>query len=92
MYGFIWCVLSDRIVDEFGDEHTMAEIWRGRVVGVTGTLHFDRGGKLPRIDAREIREIDGVPRVDLNTVLDPDFTAGMDPLEYLEKLHAGELA
>ena len=31
------------------------------------------------------------PRVDLDSVLDPGFTAGMDPNEYLRKMHEGEL-
>jgi hypothetical protein len=30
--------------------------------------------------------------IDLDSILDPDFTSGLDPNKYLEKLHAGELA
>jgi len=92
MYAFIWCVLSDRLIGQFGDEHSVADIWKGKSIGVTGTLHYDRGGKLAKIDAREIREIKAAALIDLNAILDPDFTAGMDPHEYLERLHAGELA
>jgi hypothetical protein len=46
---------------------------------------------LNRIDAEDVRQID-VPPFDLDAILDPDFTAGLDPVEYLEKLHEGDLA
>lgn len=32
-----------------------------------------------------------VPLVDLDSVCDPNFTGGLDPVEYLRRLHAGEL-
>ncbi len=49
------------------------------------------GGGLNRIDAEEVRTIEA-PAFDLDAILDPDFTAGFDPVEYLEKLHEGDLA
>jgi hypothetical protein len=91
LYGFVWCVLSDNLVTRFGSEHRLAEIWEGKTVGVNGQLHYLRGGRLNRIDAEQVRAIEAPP-FDLEAVLDPDFTAGFDPVEYLEKLHEGELA
>ncbi len=90
-YGFVWCVLGEALVNRFGGEHKLAEVWEGRTVGVYGRLHYLTGGHLNRMDADEVRPIE-VPPVDLDAILDPDFTAGFDPVEYLEKLHEGDLA
>ena len=91
LYGFVWCVLSPQLVAQFGDEHKLAEVWEGKTVGVYGQLHYLSGGRLNRIDVEELRTIDAPP-FDLDAILDPDFTAGFDPVEYLEKLHEGDLA
>jgi hypothetical protein len=91
LYGFVWCVLSDALVSQFGDEHKLAEVWDGKTVGVSGRLHYLSGSRLNRIDAEQLRTIDAPP-FDLDAILDPDFTAGFDPVEYLDKLHEGDLA
>jgi hypothetical protein len=91
LYGMVWCSLSARLVALFGSEHKIAEVWEGKTVGVSGRLHYLRGGGLSHADAEEIRSIEAPP-IDLDTILDPDFTAGLDPLEYLDKLHEGGIA
>jgi len=80
------------LVEKFGGEHQMADVWRGNLIGVRGRLRYAAGGKLSLIEALEIREITTAPPIDLASVLDPDFTAGLDPIEYLRQLHEGELA
>jgi hypothetical protein len=91
-YGFIWCPLTSALVDKFGGEHRLNEVWHGRIIGVTGKLIYSEGGKLSRIEAHDIREIAATAPVDLDSLLDPDFTSGLDPDEYLRRLHEGELA
>lgn len=91
LYGFVWCTLSKDLIAEFGDDHNIRSVWEGKAVGVQGRLLYAPGGKLTKCEALEIREIRGAPYVDLDSILDPDFTAGMDPHEYLDKLHAGEI-
>lgn len=90
IYGFIWCQLPNVLIEKFGNEHTMRDVWEGRTLGVRGRLIYAAGGKLSRIESQEIREID-VPVTDLESVLDADFTAGLDPVEYLRQLHEGRL-
>lgn len=90
-YAFVWCTLSEELVAEYGGQHKMEEVWQGRAIGVEGELIYSNGGKL-RIVATGIRTIPNVPRIDLEAVLDPDFTAGLDPVEYLRQFHGGELA
>jgi hypothetical protein len=78
LYEFVWCVLSDQLVTKFGSQTKLAEVWEGKTVGVYGQLHFLAGGRLNRVDADDVRQID-VPPLDLDAILDPDFTAGLDP-------------
>ena len=91
LYGYVWCVLSDDLVAHYGGERKLSEAWAGRGVGVHGRLHYLTGGSLSRIDAEDIRQIEA-PSIDLDAILDPDFTSGLDPVEYLDKLHEGDLA
>jgi hypothetical protein len=92
LYGYVWCQLSKTIIGKFGSEHTMKDIWEGRTIGVQGRLIYGAGGKLSRIEVTDIREIESALPIDLDSVLDPSFTSGLDPIEYLRKLHEGELA
>jgi hypothetical protein len=92
LYGFVWATLSPRLIELFGNERSMAEIWEGKTVGITGRLSYAVGAKLTFIEALEIREMPNVHKVHLDSVLDPNFTSGMDPLRYLELLHEGRLA
>lgn len=92
LYGYVWCTLSDPLIKEFGSEHSIREVWEGQMVGVTGIAHYGEAGKLQTIEAHRIRGIQSAEPIDLDAILDPDFTAGMDPHEYLDKLHEGELA
>jgi hypothetical protein len=92
LYGFVWCTLSKEMIAKFGDDHNLREVWEGKTVGIQARLFYASGGKLTKGEAVDIREIRDAPSIDLDSVLDPDFTAGMDPHEYLNKLHAGEIA
>ena len=92
LYGFVWCTLPQKITEQFGSEQTMADIWKGKTIGVQGVLTYAAGGKLTKIAVTDIKEMPVAPLIDLDSVLDPDFTSGLDPHEYLYQLHEGELA
>jgi hypothetical protein len=92
LYKFIWCTLSPDLIAAFGDEHKLNEVWKGRTLGVTGRLFYGDGGKLSRIEATKIRELPQIAPIDLDTIMDPDFTSGLHPVEYLRRLNDGELA
>lgn len=91
-YGFVWCWLPPALLDRFGGEHRLTEVWDGKAIGVEGDLIYARGGKLSRIEATDIRELEAAPPVDLASVLDPNFTSGLHPVEYLRRLWEGSLA
>jgi hypothetical protein len=91
LYGLVWCILSQNVIERFGNEHKMADVWGGKRL-VYGGLNYAVGGKLSRVQVIDMREIIAAPPIDLDSVLDPNFTSGMDPHEYLQQLHGGELA
>ena len=90
MYGEVWCVIAPELIDELGGTQTLADVWRGKAVVVSGRFEYSEGGNLSRVVVESMRE-KRVPQLDLGSVLDPDFTAGLDPVEYLSRLHEGEL-
>jgi len=92
LYGFFWCVLSNTLVAEWGSEHSMADIWEGKTLTIEARLSYGIGGKLAKAEALKIREVTDVPPIDLESILDPNFTAGLDPSEYLRRLHDGDLS
>ena len=89
-YGPVWCPISEEQSKQWGGEHRIREVWEGKVLGVSGRL-FYRSGKLSRIEVDDIREIGPARPIDLDAIVDPGFTAGLDPAEYLRQLHEGEL-
>jgi hypothetical protein len=91
LYGFIWCALSGDLVEEYGGEHRLKDVWEGKTLAIQGRLTYS-AGSLKRVEALAVREITSAPYLDLDSVLDPDFTSGLDPNEYLDRLHAGDLA
>ena len=90
LYEMVPCVLTDAVVKQFGREHAIAEVWEGRSLGITGRLYYAAGGGLRRIEVTKIREIERPPHVDLASIADADFTSGMDPIKYIDRLHNGE--
>jgi hypothetical protein len=90
-YKYVWCTLSDELSDRFGGEHRLEEVWSGKLIGVKGRLNYGEGGKLSRIEAVDIREIYRTAPIDLDSLMDPDFTAGLHPVEYLRQLNEGDL-
>lgn len=91
-YGEIWCRLSQQLIERYGVEHRLTKVWDGKTVGVEGDLIYGAGGALSRVDATDIRDIEQVPAIDLASVLNHDFTSGLDPAEYTRQLWEGALA
>jgi hypothetical protein len=90
LYGPVWCVLDDHLIADWGDAQRVSDVWKGKRLIVFGRLVYWKGGKLSRIEAQNIREKE-IATINIEDVLDPDFTAGLDPVEYLDRLHEGEL-
>lgn len=89
-YDVVRCIVGQDKLDELGDEATLKELWKNRRVQVVGTLSYAAGGILEQIAAEEMR-LFPASAIELRDVLDPCFTGGMEPIEYLERLHSGDL-
>jgi len=90
LYGDVWCVLGPELVEKWADETKVSSVWKSRRLIFSGRLIYKKGGKLARIEAETVRERDG-GRVTIQDLLDPEFTAGFDPVAYIERLHEGGL-
>ncbi len=90
LYGLVWCVLADNLVEQWGDEQRISAVWRGKRLIVYGRLLYGAGGKLSRVEVENVREREA-PRIDIEKVFDSEFTSGLDPVEYLERLHEGKV-
>lgn len=88
MYGNVWCVLTQKLMEQFGDATVVSAVWQGKRFTIYGRLNYWRGGKLSRIEADTVTERTSTP-VDIKSVLDRDFTAGLDPVDYIQRLHEG---
>jgi hypothetical protein len=55
-----------------------------------GTLSYAEGGVLEQVSVDELH-LFPPSKVGLRQIIDPDFTGGMEPIEYLERLHEGGL-
>lgn len=91
-YGLVWCRLLPEVAEAFGHERTLDESWKGEALAVEGKLIYKAGGRIARVIVSGVRDLPEVPRVDLDSIIDRDFTGGLDPVEYLRRLHEGELA
>lgn len=89
-YEVVRCLVAQDKLDELGDEATLKEVWKHRRVRVTGTLSYAEGGSLEQATVEDLH-LFPENRVSLAQILDPDFTGGMEPVEYLERLNSGGL-
>ena len=90
-YGAVVCSVPAHLIEKLGGEKTLEDVWKGRRIAVIGTLVYSSGGKLASVMADDIQ--DRITRdVDIQALLDSDFTAGLEPTEYLDALHGGYLA
>lgn len=90
-YGAVWCVLTPEVMHAYGHKATLEDIWLNKGLSVEGRLVYRAGNRLSHIVATDVQELPKPPRIDLDSVVDPDFTGGLDPVEYLRRLHAGDL-
>lgn len=88
-YDVVRCIVAQDKLDELGDEATLKQIWKHRRVRLVGTLSYAEGGLLEQVAVEEMH-LFPAPTVGLRQIIDPDFTGGMEPIEYLDRLHDGE--
>jgi hypothetical protein len=86
------CQLEGDALNLVGD-YKIGEVFRGRRVLVTGTIHYKGLGAIRHVDATDVRffpPATELPNVD--TILDENFTGGLTTEEYLARLRDGNLS
>lgn len=87
----VHCIVSEQDRERIASEASFNDVWGGRRVLVTGVLHYNNSGALTRITADSLRLFPSAPEPNFDELRDPDFTGGLDPVEYLDRLHGGTL-
>jgi hypothetical protein len=71
----------------------VGDVWRGRRMSVSGTIHYRCPGRISHVDAVRIRFLRNRRDLpDIDDIIDQDFTGGLRSEEYLERLRDGELS
>ena len=52
------CVLGEKLSKDIGPEHSWTEVWEGRIVNVSGALHYNSNGDLRRADIDSLEHIE----------------------------------
>ena len=89
-YDVVRCMVKRDKLEELGEEATLKEVWKHRRVRIVGALTYAEGGSLEQVAVDELQLFPS-GGVSLTEVLDPDFTGGMEPVEYLDRFHDGAL-
>lgn len=58
----ITCVFSKSDIEVIGSEHSLAEVWAGKRVAVSGKISFDASGRATTIQADDLRILGDTPR------------------------------
>lgn len=85
----IWCRIDENAREEMERKLTAGDVWDHRRVRVSGILNYDPSGKIVRLFDGRITYIQP-KEVGIEDLHDPDFTEGMAPYEYLDRLRENE--
>lgn len=85
----VWCCLSDEQHSKWESEITAYYAWNGLSVRIHGEIMYGENGKVQKIVNGRL-EMLSESNVTLEDIIDPDFTGGLSPREYLDRLHAGD--
>lgn len=89
-HDLVRCQIDEQRLRALGDAATVAEIWEHKRVRIVGRLSYEEGGTLGSVSVDELELFPGSD-VQLADIVDPGFTGGMSPIEYLDRLNNGEL-
>lgn len=85
----IRCVISGALADEIGKQHDLSEVWKHKRVLVEGRIAYDTNGYVINIDATNMKTVEHIS-VPVEAFIDPHFTGGLSPTEYLKRFREGE--
>ncbi len=88
--ALIPCVLSDEAARDAGPTHSWDEVWKGKRVRIRGQIFYDKSGKIGRVRATKIVDIQTTPVV-LAEVRQVDIVGDRTPVEHLNDFWEGDL-
>lgn len=82
------CVMGGKLEGVIGDATKLIDVWKNRRINVSGIKHLDSTGKILRLEVTSppVAAPKAEKRVNLDRILDDDFTGGKDPETYLGNL------
>lgn len=82
------CVMGATLEGVIGDATKLIDVWKNRRISVSGIKHLDATGKVLRLEVTSapIAAPKAEKRVNLDRILDDDFTGGKSPEEHLGNL------
>jgi hypothetical protein len=86
----IWCVVPERFQHEISQSTSVEDVWRGSRVIVKGRISYGNDGKISRVSATSVKQMESIEISD-NSIVDREFTGGLSGSEYLEKFRDGKL-
>jgi hypothetical protein len=85
------CRLSTALQEQITGQLNFADVWRHRRIVATGEVSFTEKGRINRVDADSVALLGAGRVVKLDELYDKDFTDGLTPSEYIDKLREGDI-
>lgn len=86
----VTCITSGESADKIGIEHYLSEVWKRKRILVEGRLMYNEKGEIEKVEAYDISILEP-KNIPVEKIYDPQFTGGLSPSEYLEKIREGDL-
>lgn len=86
----IWCIIPNERQDEIAGGTDFSVVWHGQRVVLQGSIEYDPYGNIAKMTANHLKIIDSDKRR-INEIQDNEFTGGLSPVDYLEKLREGDI-
>lgn len=81
----IWCIIPSELIDYISNLTEAKDVWRGQRVIVDGLIRYNKKGSISRVVVSEITKVKK-GGIMLDDIIDPRFTNGLSPVEYLNIL------
>ena len=86
----VWCIVSEENQAKIADEADFRDVWSNKRIVASGRLIYNQWGALHRVIATNVRRVEA-KQVDLENILDRQFTGGLTSASYLENFREGNL-
>ncbi|MEO5669472.1 MAG: hypothetical protein ABIR26_02170, partial [Ramlibacter sp.] len=86
----IWCLIPQEFQHEVSENTKFEDVWQGARVLVKGKILYGADGKIARVIASRVTPIVS-EAVEVDAIVDKQFTGGLSASEYLEKFRDGKL-